>query len=592
MKDKTQPNDSEELHVRSLVFIGAPRAGKTCLMAGWYEYLKKAENLSNLRASEIAVEGDAKIAEVWESIASRGRGPDQTPVGLPNANRVAFTYCEREYAFDFHDYSGETATKAFTGELKDAELENEVIKTCRNADKLFLVINLEDYLSENSNPLKEVLVFLNQVTQRQDFKLLFEHGVTVYLSHPEKLSKAQLRTCIQDIQRKITKTLPSFPRSAIIAAAIVTDKDSKQVEFTVGNHPFSPKRHLDAVFADLVVIGDSSSKDFLTILSDFCWKTKKRRLISVAAIIIAILSGVAINSYSQTQKENAWEAHRGVFEEYATDKELASSEVPQRIQQINAWKSVAHEDFNRFYLRDEYDTRAASLLADLNQSLVVEKQGVEAIRSLLEKSYKTHGENYRRLYPEITSTVESALANPSRWSTEALNEWRSVKRFIEGMQTGVLIELRQPSFWFEENWNLQLEFHVYDHTHSTPYGSGGATPTEALQGGIQFPLNKNPIKGRDERRFVWNSEAKTGKLFFYERDRIDLRVSEKQWRPDRQILAHRIEPSGIHFFGQLDNEFIVESEHGTFKFNLVNYRLHDANNNEIVIPRLIREASQ
>lgn len=587
------------IHRRSLVFIGAPRGGKTCLMAAWLDYLRAQESIKNLSVTEVGHEGEARISEVWRRIAESNQEPDQTAVGLFPANEIHFSYHKRKFVFEFHDFSGETATKAFTGQLDDETICAEVVMTCEQADLLFLVVNLEDYRNQTSNPLQELLVFLNEVAGHSTLGTKFTHSAVIYLSHPDRLIEEELEKFRTEIFGRVRQASPNLPEAAIIHGASVAREGKEGLRFATKDDAFSPHRHFAAWFADLVSTGGSAG-NALGHLGKL-WRSPGFKAVTLLLALTLISGTILWQRHQKKTAREAWDQHIAAFvafEDKITDGApgMDWTALSRLLEEVRLWDKQAQTTHIDHYRSDNFDARVARTETAINERLRSLVQGIDKIETVLADHYRTHRTNYERLYPAILQSARTALAKPQEWNSESLNEWRTVQRFIEAMEKGVFIEFTSLSFWFNKYWNMQPELHIFQVGHTPPYGDRPSPKGSVF--GIQWPVKNDPVKGAGKYRFFWQGDEmpKSNRKLIPARDQLYLVVygigSIGSPGTVREI-DFRLEPAGIHYFGKLDAEFSMDGEtKTTFQFNLTAYRLYDEDEKLIQIPEVVRRASR
>lgn len=576
--------------MRKVVFIGAPRAGKTTLMAAWLNYLKEEDNVEVTAVVESGYHGTAKIESVWQDIAERGREPDQTVVGLALPNEIHFTFHGRQYILQFFDYSGETASGAFTGELNDEELSHELIANCADADRLFLVVNLEDYATENNNSLKDVFILLHEVAARRELRRVLKYGVTVYLSHPDRIAPELVERHLSEIRARIREAAPGFPDRATMAGTVVKAEADGTVRFSDRDAPFSPRRHFAEWFAEIVRGGRSKNRDPLALIWNMACANKFR--VALFLLIAAALASLPfIRSWQQErQVRSDWIVHLTQLEAYEARELNDQTHARQLRDDLGRWTEVARESYESYFLGEEIDQRVGALQDRIEEYLTASIKGEGELKEALRTAYGSHYGDIERLYRQVEQAADQAVANPEEWESATLEEWRRTREFIGKMREGVTIEISQPSFWFDDHYTLLIELHIVREGELMPWGDDRVAFANIQ--GVKFGQSGRAASGGGRSRYIWQETKRTNRRFYPGRDQIFLRVVRNQlfWG-DSEITVLKVAPKGIHYFGLFDAEFQAGSGNKKFDFNFTNYRLFDGHGNEIEVPAIIREVS-
>lgn len=579
--------EQRNIEERNLVFIGAPRAGKTCLMAAWYEFLQSFPGLGITDVFEEGVYDIPRIKAVWKEIKEKGHAPSPTEQGLVRTNRVEFCYRNRDYAFNFVDLSGETATQAFSNELGDKEIEEEIVGICRDSDQLFLVVSLEDYSKENRNPLADLLSFLDQVIKRPDFQTLFRHGLCVYMSHAEKLEESELKKCETKIRERILRFRPNLKADLFHTCTSVIEENSEKIRFTNESDQFPPNRLFHEVFADLTAIDPDSSTARVISKAKQVTSTKRGRIVIFGSLIFLGFLFGSFNWFLSQQKEASWQKHIESF--VAIDAEAATEEnLPQKRSAMQQWREVAREQYPKRYIRDEYDTKLREI-ENLFTSIETEKKESGDLKEALQELVDLHKTNYIRLYPSILRVAENALANPGQWSAQATQQWSDIQRLIQALQEGAYLQIKRPSFVTNLNEDFVLEFHIFARDETNPWGKD-ATPKSIIKG-IRFKEENQVKQKKGQYRLAWSDDEISTVLYRPEKDQITIRFMDERLFGHGESLKYTIPSQGIHGLAVFDRELRVESSDGSnwFRFNFKNYTLRDSEMKPLIIPEVLEE---
>ena len=583
--------NKSQIEERNLVFIGAQRAGKTCLMAAWYEFLSNFPNIDDLKVSEDGDFENSRIKNVWVKIKNDGVAPPPTELGMVRSNRVEFYYKSREYAFNFIDLSGETATQAFTGELDDAEIKQQIVETCKNADRLFLVISLEDYARQQQNQLADLLSFLDQVMKRPDFRVLFKHGLCIYLSHAEKLNEQDRTKYTDEIRARFKNALPKLKEDVCQVCTSVVEDESGKIRFAEEGDAFSPQRLLHHIFADLVAVDQNDWITKIVSKAEQTISTKRGIAILSGVIILTGLLIYGIDFWLNSQKEQDWQSHIEKLQA-ANPEEVTEANVSKKSTFVRHWKTKAKDQFPERYKRDEYDTKIGDY-ESLYDRIETSVKQPEDLKKALRQQVKAHENNYHRLYPAILNVAENALANPGRWSPAAIEEWSEIQRFIQALQKGVYLGIKKPSFVTDfSNDDFILEFHVFGkNAKETPFGKGKTTT--GLRG-ISFPAADNIPKANGKYRFAWDQTKISNEPYRPKSDRIVVRFMEEEWWWSSWQSAHQeeIPQESIHGLGWFNDEREVlgKNKH-SFRFNFRDFLLFEdpEGTKRVKIPEILEE---
>jgi len=582
-------SDSEKQIIeRNLVLIGAQRAGKSSLMAAWYEFLSQFPSLEMGEVSEAGVFDVARIKSIWKQIKEEHIPASPTEQGLVRANHVEFDYQGRSYAFNFIDLSGETATKAFTGELGDPEIEKEVISTCRNADQLYLVISLEDYAKQNRNQLADLLSFFDQVIRRPDFHTLLKHGFCVYLSHPEKLSDSDREQFLEEIRGRFKNARPNLSSDIFSVCSSVIEERPGEVRFSEGEDAHSPMRMFHHTFADLTAISHPDKVDQAFVLIGKLFSSKTGRLWFFGLTFLLVISVVGVSTWISNQKEEAWSQQELAFNQIK-ESSITEETVAKLRAELSRWDLKARQDFHERYQRDEYDLK----VSELESKLTVAETDVRTPDDLedeLQEIVDTHKLNYRRLYPAIIKVANEAIANPRRWDTASMEVWGNVKTFIQALQQGVYLEIKRPSFVTNINEDFILEFHVYERGETDPWGKD-ATPSDKIDG-IAFKEESQIKQKKGQYRLAWSDTGRSRVLFRPETDQMVVRFMEETLFGYEEAFKVSVSPHGVHGLAWFDKEHKDKSNdsEGWFRYNFKDYSLLDSNEETLKIPDVLEEA--
>ncbi len=547
--------------VHTVICVGPPLAGKTTLLAAWYNELRRNPAFTQVRIDLQPGENDSNnyLADVVEGIEVDGRGPPRNEEGSIHQVRLLCTSKIRPdqiEALEFHDFSGETFRSALAAgaNAQDARLsesERRVIAVCQRADLLIFVLNVEDFCRENANPLYENLSFIDSFFGNRAIRLQLEHTCSIYLTHCDQVSAEQLAAVIDELKRMLGRKRLSAIDGRIYGCASVRRSEDGRVHFADKGDPLNP--------------GPAIARWMVQLIEQRGTGGLPRWLVWLAAAVLLIAAaGIGAQwMHDNLEAERAWERHLETFGMQSPEQleTLDPGELKQLRDELIEWKRVALQSHAPHYTESPVRSRALTYRDQLDRAIeantpvpVAVPQLEKEVRQLWLNAGTKRGEFYRRL--EQWAGERMTATTYDRESRVIL---RQLAEYAQRVNQGVHLEVRnlrvvgpQLSGRLSAEGTLLLSLHIS--TGRPPYFAGaGEIPLDQVSGVLlssATAVRGSPGAGKIS--YAWQGPEGPSMKTFHFGDEVWLRGyrSRPTWLPGRsgELFAFALTPSGADGF--------------------------------------------
>lgn len=568
--------------MRTIVCVGPPLAGKTTLLAAWYNELQRNPAFTQVRI-DIQPDGHDSndyLAGVVAGIREQGRGPSRNEEGSIHRVRLLCTSKIRPQqveALEFYDFSGETFRSALAADSAAAmealsDTEREVIAVSRRADLLIFVLNAEDFCRESANPLYESLSFIDSFFSNRAIRLQLEHTCSIYLTHCDKLDSSQVKAVSDELRATLARKGLASLDSRIYACASVRTGDGGGVVFTAKDDPLSP--------------GPAIARWMVGLIERRGAGGLPRWLGWLVGLLLLITVGAA-GAYWVAQKvqaEQAWKEHLRHFEggDWQTIETLSNAELKQALGDLEQWKRVAIESHGNLFAESPVRTRVVLKLDELK--LAIEQQAPQPValpqlenevRELWAMSRQDREMFFRELAPWAAERMTDAA-----YGREARRVLEQLAAYAAGMNAGFHLQIRslrldgpKLSGRLSAEGNIMVTLHIID--SRPPYFAGAdAVPPERVSG-LALPSAAAVLghPAADRVSYTWQGPVGPSRRSFGFGDEVWLRGYRERapWRfgTSTELFAFSIPPIGVDGFGEgRVQKFTREFGQGRFTINV------------------------
>lgn len=533
-----------------IVFLGAPQAGKSTLMAAWY-HLAKEGHQAELAESFTPNKEFQKIYEQWKNGALNPTSPGEKISALIDGQ-----FQGKGFALELKDFSGEDLVKNFaneaTGDGKELSFDQEIVSEIQSAYWIVQVCDPCKIADGSQQDQFKALFFAKRLPEVLGHDASLQH-VTTYLSHGDQASESLLEAAKKELA--------------------LADSKGYLVEnrILVGDALFKPSgadskgRDVDPKIQTLF------NQTMATLLSGEIGSASGRQVYGGAAAIGKRLTGVLLglvatgliawSIWGSTQTPSKWNRAYETFLELKKDSaEIVSFSAAQnQLKKVTDWESEAKADFSTELseVRGEVESVKAQLEA------VPAPLGTEKIDSEVKNLLAKHGEsNLRSFYRDVKELARKEKADANRWETTARNMWSEIETFCSQVDSGISIRLGNCSFSGNQWWttafgsdDLKLEIWQAQKGDPRPFDKDTDLLSPMSTGWV------NPVWDKDIEKYSCSfgaASAEDGEAA----TSIDLdtqlwlRVVESNGGNETLIDAviPRVGPLGLNWFGTLHSD--------------------------------------
>ncbi len=412
---------SEESY--KIVFLGAPRAGKSTLMAAWY-HLAKTVYRAEPDATFAETRDFVEMYENWRS----GEQVSKTELGDKVNARFDCMKGNRKFHLELSDYSGEDMLNFVNDQATNldretnSDIETSLKSAIEGADWLIHVCDPERLAKGSAQDQNNALYFAKLLPKVLGERPTLAQTTSSYFSRADELSLE-----ITDKAEKMMEEsadLEYLGRSCQASSVISRPTDETDQEMSVELQSFFNQTMTD-------------------LLAGVAAKPKKSIKSTLPLVIAAILIIGFLYWWPTSSGIDPWAAQQKQFNDLKSEAVDASWEQGQQLlAELDAWKNkntVEHPE-QLSDLQQDFDELVNSL------SSIPKLKGKDEITQAVINVLQQTGGNLPKFYEELGSDA-AEYKTGTVWDNDAKKLWSEVANFCTKLNGKTEISL--ISSWVE-----------------------------------------------------------------------------------------------------------------------------------------------
>lgn len=545
---------SEEIY--KIVFLGAPRAGKSTLMAAWYHLTKAVYQAQPV--NQFAETHDfVGIYESWLS----GEQVQKTEFGDKIDARFVCKKSKRKFLLELSDYSGEDMLELVNSDLELEEksaIESSLQSAIEDADWLIHVCDPERLAKGSAQDQNNALYFAKLLPKVLGERSTLAQTTSSYFSRADELSPE-----ITDKAQKLMEESPDLEYlgdPCLASSVIPRGDDETNQEISVELQSFFNQTMTD-------------------LLAGVVAKPKKLKQINEFKWIFVFLGTLMIGFiwWSQGSSEiDLWSAEQTQFEEIKKDAVGATYKEGKDIaERLEKWETKNAKEFSEQL--SSLDQEIEALKKSL--SSIAKPKGADDITQVVIQALEQSGGVRSDFYKSVGELAKKHRTGDD-WEVKAQTTWGEIEKFCTEINAG--IEMKNVSGWVQgPQWwtsawgfsDLQAEIWAVKIGDPCPFGL--KTDGEKNDARIKWAGPKKPIKVDESKDHSvnWSTSFWEGESYAIGLDdQLWLRILETEGANETWIkhLIVRTGPLGLDWFNKVQSgmdinrkysyEFRVSSE--------------------------------